>query len=155
MSTFDYSFDRTFREILTDNQAPPTQEGCRKNGVYLTWLTLQGGWQYWLFESSVQRGKNPSSVGAAVQGGLVRPTQRKTSQSMVLHTANLTEAEAEAVTSILESISVWWLKHNDDGTVEAIPVTLPDGEVQTWNDQNYVNSFSITITLPYRSSQRL
>lgn len=154
MSTFDLSFDETFRPLTYDPVAP-TQSGCRREAIYLTWLTLQGGWMYWPFEGNVLRGQSPTSRGDARQGGLTNYTQKETAQTMVLHTANLTEAEANAVGTIRESISVYWLKHNEDDTIEQIRVTVPVGDADLWDSQNYTNNFTIQIVLPSRRSQRL
>ncbi|GAB3643936.1 hypothetical protein [Spirosoma arcticum] len=154
-TTFDLSFDHTFRPLQSNPGPPPQQAGCRHEGVYLTWLTLQGGWMYWLFEGSVQRGLNPTSRGKAMQGGVNRSTQKETAPTMVLHTANLTEDEADAVGTIRESISIHLLIHHDDGTVFDVPVEVPDGDAQLWDTQTYTGNFLISITLPSRRSQRL
>lgn len=152
MSTFDLSFDRTFRELLTDSTTP-TQSGCRKEGIYLTWLTLQGGWMYWLFEGNWIKSQSPSARGVVNQGGLINATQKETAQSLLISTINLTEAEAELVGTIRESNSVYWLKHNADDTVQPIRVTVPTDSGELWNARNYVNSFSTVIVLPSRRSQ--
>lgn len=153
MSTFNYPFDYTFRPEFDDSTTPPTQTGCRRDGVYLTWLTLQGGWEYWLFEGNALLGKSSSSVGQAEQGGLVNQSQKKIAPTMLLHTANLTKEEALKVGTLWESISAYWLKHKDDNTIERIRVTLPVGDLQLWDPQTFTNNFSIAITLPYRRSQ--
>lgn len=155
MSTFTYPFDRTFREVLTSPGEPPIQTGCRRDGIYLTWLTLQGGWQYWLFEGSVQTGQSSDSRGQVKQAGLVRHILKETAPTMVLHTANLTEADAETVGTLRESTSVWWLRHSKTDVVEPIPVTVPAGDSPLWDTQTYTNNFSTVITLPSRRSQRL
>lgn len=155
MSTFDLSFDHTFREIL-DNPGPaPVQAGCRRDGVFLTWLTLQGGWASWLFEGAILRGQSTTSKGQATQAGLLRHTQKETAPTMTLHTASLTEQEADMVGTLRESISVYWLKHTDSNGVNAIPVTVPAGDSPLWDSQTYTNNFSTVITLPSRRSQRL
>lgn len=153
MLTFDSTFDNTFQDDYPDG--PPAQLGCRKEGIYLTWLTLQGGWQYWLFEGSYQISQSTAVRGQAVQGRLNRPTQKLTSRTMVIHTQNLTRDEAEAVGTIRESVSIFWLIHKDDNTIVRVPVTIPDGEAEFWDSQKYTNNFSTTITAPYKTSQRI
>ena len=155
MSPFDYPFDRTFRGELTPPGDPPILEGCRSDGVQLTWLTLQGGWEFWLFEGSVQTGQSTDSRGQAKQGGLVRHIQKETARAMVLHTANLTERQADAIGTLRESISVYWLRYDATGLMDAIPVTVPAGDSPLWDTQTYTNNFSTVITLPSRRSQRL
>lgn len=155
MSTFDLSFDHTFQDVLITPDPAPVQTGCRKDGVYLTWLTLQGGWQYWLFEGPVVRGQLPESKGQAKQAGLIRHTRKETAQSLTLHTANLTEAEADAVGTIRESISVYWLFRKADDSVVRIPVTVPAADADLWNSQTYTNNFQTQIILPSRRSQLL
>lgn len=155
MSTFDITFDQTFRELLVEGGDSPVQTGCRREGVYLTWLTLQGGWQYWLFEGSVIRGQSSSSRGQYMQGGLSLDTQKDTAPTMTLHTANLTESEADMVGTIRESISAFILQHNPDNSITRIRVKVPTGDAQLWDSQTYTNNFSINIILPSRRSQRL
>ena len=153
MSTFDATFDKTFSANAL--VAPTTQAGCRRKGIFLTWLTLQGGWMSWLFEGSVQRGQSVEAVGIAEQGGLKLQNQKSMAPTKVLHTANLTEAEADLVGTIRESVMIFMLPHNDDDSVQGIRVTIPTGDAQLWNDQTYTNNFTTTITLPSRRSQRI
>lgn len=153
MLSFDSTFDNTFQDDYPDG--PPAQSGCRKEGVYLTWLTLQGGWQYWLFEGSTQTSQTVTIKGEILQGRLNRPTQKDTARSIVIHTQNLTQSEIDLVGTIRESVSVFWLVHKDDNTIVRVPVALPTGEAELWDDQRYTNNFFTTITLPYKRSQRL
>ncbi|GAB3882743.1 hypothetical protein [Spirosoma agri] len=153
MATFDATYDRTFgANVLI---APTTQAGCRRKGIYLTWLTLQGGWMSWLFEGSIQRGQSVDTIGIAEQGGLKLQTQKSMAPTMVLHTANLTEAEADLVGTIRESVMIFLLPHSDNDLVQGIRVTIPTGDAQLWDDQTYTNNFTTAITLPSRKSQRI
>ncbi|MBD2704414.1 hypothetical protein IC229_27485 [Spirosoma sp. BT702] len=153
-NSFDFPFDLTFRPELID-YVVPAQAGCRTEGVYLTWLTLAGGWMYWLFEGAVIRGQSTGAMGQIKRIGLTQSTRKETGQYMVLHTANLREHEADALGTIRESISAYWLIHTEDDKVKQIPVNVPTGDAQLWDSQRYVNNFSVTIELPSRRSQLL
>lgn len=156
-STFEYTFDNTFRPVgdgVIINRL--VVDDCDK-GVYLRWIDRHGFYQYWLFKE----GDNVSQSGSDGEliyqdysdesywyGGISR-NQLKTLGRSIRACAPLVEQDTFKMLAGLHAspiVDMWW-----DG--KWVPVNIADAT--TTNTGAHLQDFEVEITLPELMTQSL
>lgn len=151
--TFDLTFDRTF-SLIRLAPVQPGQSGCKKPGALLAWLTLDGGYMYWLFDGTITTEKLVGSKGGRIMAGSYVHNQKVTGQVLTVRAGRLSEAEARAVATIYESSDVNLMVPDDDGIFHQVPVSLEPNTFLTWESKQGRGTLDARIFLPTRNTQR-
>ncbi|RIV19723.1 hypothetical protein DYU11_22605 [Fibrisoma montanum] len=152
MATFDITFDLTFRGLLL-TPSQPTVEGCRKPGIYLTWLAPTG-WMYWLWEAEYEEQVAVSSLGTRRQAGLTLHNQKEAAELLRIRTVIYSRSEAKAVSTIYGSPGVYILAPDQANRFHAVRVEIEPGTFPVYSTASRVSRMETTLILPARRLQR-
>ncbi len=152
MSTFDPSFDHTFRAGLPVTPDVSLFADCLPTGYMLHWLTTVG-WCSWLFEGRSVVGQSVRTVGSFSTNRLPRDTQRETTPTYIFRTSGLTRTEADVLATVLQSPAVYWLRESD-GSVAAYPIYVAPTDTVIWDEAEKSGQLEIRAILPLTRSLR-
>ncbi len=149
--TFDLTFDDTFGGLVFQS-APVASVGCRKPGVFLSWLSPFGP-AYWLFEGFADRERQVTTLGTVKRGGLVSDV-RKESNQVITARAVLTEQESELVATIFESVAIYALVPTKDETLVQVPCRVEPVTAPEWKEAETRLYLDVKVIFPGRKSAR-
>lgn len=151
--SFDIYFDRTFRSRHLLDTAPVI-DYCRPQGYFLQWLTIERGWDYHLFSGKATIGTDNKSKLQTKQGGVRKGTKAIT-PSIIVRAFGLTKSEAQRVSVIYGSSSVYLQLANESNKLAFIPVFIDDTGVTIWSDGQGRQNLEVTLLLPEIQAQRI
>ena len=156
-STFEYTFDNTFRPVGDGTIINRLViDDCGK-GVYLRWIDRHGFYQYWLFKEGDNVSQSDAEGELIYQdfsdndywyGGVAR-NQGKTMGRSIRACAPLVDQDTFRMLTTLHAspiVDMWW-----DG--KWVPVNIDNAT--TTNTGSHLQDFEIEVTLPELMTQSL
>lgn len=159
-STFDVSFDYTFRDLLESVTMIRLLVDNSTEGHYFRWIDPMGQLQYFLFTKGEEQIKVAESESFdedveidGVYFGLVRRVLEKTrSRELKCCAVNLTTDEQEYVKTIVSSINCQMYIGKRNGNDLWMPVNVKAGTFSTSETEN-LQDFEISVELPISQTQ--
>lgn len=151
-STFDYTFDDTFKSVGSgevENELIIDYKDC---GIYLRWIDLHGFYQYYLFDAGTEK-QDTSDYGDTLTSyqdnvALQRPYGRTVKRSFNCCAVSVEEDIAETILSVAASAKVD-LFHEGG----FIPVRI--GTTTITKSSDHLQDIEIEVLLPDKNSQTL
>lgn len=155
-STFDNSYDYTFKNLLESVQFVRLQVDNSTCGHYFRWIDPLGQLQYFLFTKGVEEIKvtDSESYEDEVQsngiyfGRIMRTMEKSRTREIKCCAANLTKDEQEYVKTIVSSINCEMYVGGDIW----IPANIKAGTFSI-NEKAHLQDFEITAELPISQTQ--
>lgn len=120
---------------------------CLDRGVYLRWLSPLGHWEGWFFDGQVDDATALDNPTSYRPGRATLAVARPGVATQQLRTSNLTAAQHQALTTLLDSPQVYRQYPNG----QLVPVyVVPGGGTRTSADTRH--EFEVTIELPRRNA---
>lgn len=144
--------------IVTEIKNIKIDHSCYDNPIYLSWLNVYGGREYWLFGKVQERGLNtnvletfePTLKNITTSRGLVEETGRVANETLTLF-SNLDIEDVKGVQTILYSANVEMLISESPLKWRAVRPQVGSFKVGRTNETKVQLSF--TIELPHINIQ--
>lgn len=165
LSTFDETFDYTFRDIADESSALiHLTISDETTGYYLRWIDCQGNLQYFLFKKGkTTRKNNIGNNTKVIQNPLrntffpnmYRPLGIELTETHKCCAVNLSADIFDWVSTILTSVFIeLYIGRDSDGNELWVPVTIENCTVD-FNHNQQLHELEITIKTPSHGSQSL
>lgn len=133
-------------------------ENCYDNPVYLSWINVYGGREYWLFgrvqdkglDTSISETYEPNLTNITTARGYVEETTRGGVDTMTLY-ANLDTEDIDGVKTLLYSPNVEMLVSQSPITWQRVRPRV--GSFNLYSTNQTKNQISFTIELPRQNIQ--